>query len=85
MAIEEKKFLGTAAVERLIANTREEIAAGDQATLEAAKQHAVWLSKPCVSLKYCGLCPHPQPLKKVDQIFIFEYKICNNSNKISRP
>lgn len=41
MAIEEKKFLGTAAVERLIANTREEIAAGDQATLEAAKQHAV--------------------------------------------
>ena len=41
MAIEEKKFLGTAAVERLIANTRQEIAAGDQATLEAAKQHAI--------------------------------------------
>ena len=37
---EEKKFLGTAAVERLIANTREEIATGDEATLAAAKQHA---------------------------------------------
>ena len=40
MDIEEKKFLGTAAVERLIANTREEIAAGDEATLSAAKKHA---------------------------------------------
>lgn len=41
MAVEEKKFLGTAAVEQLIANTRAEITAGDEATLNAAKQHAI--------------------------------------------
>ena len=36
MAIEEKKFLGTAGVQQLIANTREEIAAAEA----AAKKHA---------------------------------------------
>jgi hypothetical protein len=35
----------------------------------------------CVNGKYCGLCPHPQPLKKVDQIFIFGYKVCANLSK----
>ena len=34
-------------------------------------------------LKYCGLCPHPQPLKKVDQIFMSEYKVSDNSKKTS--
>ncbi|WP_417142130.1 hypothetical protein [Ruminococcus sp.] len=54
---------------------------GIRCCVQAAKQLAVWLSKPCVSLKYCGLCPHPQPLKKVDQIFIFGYKVCANLSK----
>lgn len=40
MSIEEKKYLGTTAVERLIFKTREEINAGDEATLAAAKKHA---------------------------------------------
>ena len=38
MANEIKKFLGTAAVERLIANTREEYKAADEAALAAAKE-----------------------------------------------
>ena len=29
----------------------------------------------------CELCPHPQPLKKVDQIFMSEHKVCINSSK----
>ena len=40
MATEIKKFLGTAAVEQLIANTRAEIAAGDSKTLGDAKAYA---------------------------------------------
>lgn len=44
MAIEEKKYLGTTAVERLIFKTREEINAGDEATLAAAKAHAEGLA-----------------------------------------
>lgn len=40
MATEVKKFLGTAAVEQLIANTRAEIAAGDSKTLGDAKSYA---------------------------------------------
>jgi len=54
---------------------------GIRRCVQSTKQRAVWLSLDCVSLKYCGLCPHPQPLKKVDQIFIFGYKVCANLSK----
>lgn len=40
MAIEERKFLGTEAVERLIENTRTEIAEGDEQVLANAKKYA---------------------------------------------
>ena len=47
--------------------------------VQAAKHLAVWLSKPCVSLKYCGLCPHPQPLKRLTKLF----KLFNHNSLIS--
>jgi len=35
---------------------------------QAAKQQAVRLSLDCANKSICGLCPHPQPLKRLTKL-----------------
>jgi NADH pyrophosphatase NudC (nudix superfamily) len=43
--------------------------------VSATKRRAVWLSKICNRLKFCGRCPHPQPLKRLTKLFCLLVRI----------